>query len=56
MKTVSVGENLHRYIMNHKDADHKSAEAVIYGLIGENDELKQKVKCIEGLIEGMPIS
>jgi hypothetical protein len=25
-----------------KDADHKSAEAVIYGLIGENDEYKKK--------------
>jgi hypothetical protein len=30
--------------MDHKDADHKSAEAVIYGfLIGENDEFKKKV-------------
>jgi len=27
--------------MDHKDADHKSAEAVIYGLIGENDELQK---------------
>jgi len=41
MKTISVSPNLHRYIMDHKDADHKSAEAVIYGLIGENDELKK---------------
>ena len=30
--------------MNHKDADHKSAEAVIYGLIGENDEMKKEIK------------
>jgi len=42
MKTISVSENLHRYIMDHKDADHKSAEAVIYSLIGENDELKKE--------------
>ena len=44
MKTISVSENLHRYIMDHKDADHKSAEAVIYGLIGENDEMKKEIK------------
>ena len=42
MRTISVSENLHRYIMDHKDADHKSTEAVIYGLIGENDELKKE--------------
>ncbi len=44
MKTISVSPNLHRYIMDHKDADHKSAEAVIYGLIGENDEMKKEIK------------
>lgn len=27
--------------MDHKDADHKSAEAVIYGLLGEIDEFKK---------------
>lgn len=42
MKSISVSPNLHRYILDHKDADHKSAEAVIYGLIGENDELKKE--------------
>ncbi len=47
MKTISVSENLHRYIMDHKDADHKSAEAVIYGLIGENDEYKKTSICIK---------
>ena len=41
-KSISVSPNLHRYIMDHKDADHKSAEAVIYGLIGENDVFKKK--------------
>jgi len=41
-KSISVSPNLHRYILDHKDADHKSAEAVIYGLIGENDEYKKK--------------
>ncbi len=41
MKTISVSDNLHRYIMDHKDADHKSAEAVIYGLLGENAEFKK---------------
>lgn len=39
--------NLHRYIMDHKDADHKSAEAVIYGLIGENDEMKKNLSSKE---------
>jgi len=29
-------------VQHHKDADHKSAEAVIYGLIGENDEMKKR--------------
>jgi len=43
-KSISVSSNLHRYIMDHKDADHKSAEAVIYGLIGENDEMKKELK------------
>lgn len=47
MKSISVSENLHRYIMDHKDADHKSAEAVIYGLIGENDELKKTSEFLE---------
>lgn len=47
MKTISVSPNLHRYIMNHKDADHKSAEAVIYGLIGENAEFKKNGIIVE---------
>lgn len=47
MKTISVGDNLHRYIMDYKDADHKSAEAVIYGLLGENDEFKKHGIIIE---------
>ncbi len=47
MKTISVSENLHRYIMDHKDADHKSAEAVIYGLLGENAEFKKNGIIIE---------
>lgn len=42
-KSILISPNLHRYIMDHKDADHKSAEAVIYGLIGENDELKKTI-------------
>jgi len=46
MKSISVSENLHRYIMDHKDADHRSSEAVIYGLIGENDELKKANECM----------
>ncbi len=33
--------------MDHKDADHKSAEAVIYGLIGENAEFKKNGIIIE---------
>ncbi len=47
MKTISVSENLHRYIMDHKDADHRSAEAVIYGLLGENAEFKKNGIIIE---------
>jgi len=39
--TISVSKNLKRYIMDHKDADHPSAEAVIYGLICELDKLKK---------------
>jgi len=41
---IFVSKNLKRYIMDHKDADHPSAEAVIYGLIGENDEMKKEIK------------
>lgn len=40
MKSISVSDNLHKWIMDHKDAGHKSADSVICGLISENDELK----------------
>ena len=53
--TISISKNLKRYIMDHKDADHKSAEAVIYGLIGENDELKKELKCAQVLISRTPV-
>ncbi len=33
--------------MDHKDADHKSAEAVIYGLIGDNDKFMKHGIIIE---------
>jgi len=33
--------------MDHKDADHPSAESVIYGLIGELDELKKTNEFLE---------
>lgn len=37
--------------MDHKDADYKSAEAVIYGLLGENDELKKTIEKTKSLIK-----
>ena len=47
MKTISISENLHKWIMDHKNSDQNSAEKVIYRLIGENKELKSKFKEIE---------
>jgi len=39
MKSIMVSDNLHRWIMDHKDAEKNSAEKVIYYLIGRVDEL-----------------
>lgn len=43
MKTIRVSDNLHKWIMNHKNSEKPSAEKVIYGLVGENDTLKKTV-------------
>lgn len=47
MKSISVSENLHKWIMGHKDSERKSADKVIYGLIGEVDCLKKQVAELE---------
>lgn len=43
MKTIRVSDNLHKWIMNHKNSEKPSAEKVIYGLVDENDTLKKTV-------------
>lgn len=43
MKSISVSNNLHKWIMDHKDSERTSAEKVIYGLIGEVDCLKKRL-------------
>lgn len=39
MKTIIVSDDLHTWLMNHKNAKQNSADKVIYGLIGRVDEL-----------------
>ena len=51
MKTISVSENLHKWIMDHKNSERTSAEKVVYGLIGEVDCLKKKHKMVDIEIE-----
>ncbi len=56
MKSISVSENLHKWIMDHKNSERISAEKVIYGLIGEVDCLKKQVFELEneiGKLKGM---
>lgn len=53
MKSISVSENLHKWIMGHKDSERKSAEKVIYGLIGEVDCLKKQVTELEDTISAL---
>ena len=43
MKSISVSDYLHKRIMDLKDNDHKSADAVITGLIDANRLLNQTV-------------
>jgi len=40
MKSIMVSENLHKWIMDHKNSERTSAEKVIYGLIGSLDTIK----------------
>ncbi len=42
-KSISVSPDLHKYLLDHKDSNKRSIEAVIYGLIGENDEMKKTI-------------
>jgi len=50
MKTISVSNNLHKWIMDHKNSERTSAEKVIYGLIGEVDCLNKQVTKLENTI------
>ncbi len=40
MKSISVSDYLHKWIMDHKDSGHKSADEVIVGLIDKNKDLE----------------
>ncbi len=46
MKSISVSENLHKWIMDNKNHERTSAEKVIYGLIGEMDCLKKRERVL----------
>jgi len=43
MKSISVSDNLHTWIMDHKDCNKTSAEKVIYGLFSEVDCLEKQM-------------
>lgn len=47
MKSISVSDNLHKWLMDNKNSERKSVEKVIYGLIGEVDCLKKQVTGLE---------
>ncbi len=47
MKSISVSDNLHKWIMDNKNSERTSAEKVIYGLIGEADCLKKQAAQLE---------
>ncbi len=47
MKSISVSDNLHKWIMDNKNSERTSAVKVIYGLIGEVDCLKKQVAELE---------
>lgn len=44
MKSISVLNNTHKCIMDQKDSEHKSADAVVMELINSNNNLKQTVE------------
>ena len=56
MKSIMVSDNLHKWIMDHKDSEKNSAEKVIYGLIGENRELIDQVIKISEIAENYKIT
>ena len=41
MKCISVSDDVHKWIMDHKDSNHKSADDVLVGVIDECDILKK---------------
>lgn len=47
MKSISVSNNLHKWIIDNKNSERTSAEKVIYSLIVENDCLKKQVAELE---------
>ena len=51
MKSISVSDYLHKRIMDLKDSDHKSADAVITGLIDENQELNGDIEGLSASVE-----
>ena len=40
VKSIHVSNNLHKWIMDHKNSERTSAEKVIYGLIGSLNTIK----------------
>lgn len=47
MKSISVSDNLHKWLLDHKNSNKKSIEAVIYSLIGKNDEFKKALAAVK---------
>ena len=39
MKSISISDELHTWIMDHKNNERSSAAKVIFALIGKNDPL-----------------
>jgi len=39
MKSISVSDELHEWIMDHKNKERSSAEKVIFALIGQKEAL-----------------
>ena len=51
MKSISVSDYLHKWIMDHKDSVHKSADEVLMGLVHENNELNDEVEQLSAHVE-----
>lgn len=46
MKSLSVSDYTHKLVMDLKDSDHKSQNAVILGIINKNKTLEQSVSSL----------